>query len=256
MKKIVSIMSIIVIIVAMVSTTVWAAAPTLAIALSVDNKEVYQGDEITLTLRVKDFKDMTEGVMGYTAKIEYDTGFFETLSQSSFATKGTWSAPTFNPDTNLLAADSSTGVKTDSDVFTVKLKVKANALIGGKTTVKITTFKAAESKTEIKAEDASVEISVKEKTTEEKPPVTDTNNLKPDTNNALDITDTNTTNKINNTTNNTNTINNTKNTVNNTNTNTSGGNIPQTGEEDWIFVALIATVVIGVVSFVRYRKIK
>lgn len=256
MKKTVSIIIMVMMVVALITTTTYAATPVYAIELKADKTEVYQGEEVTVTLRVKDFQDITNGLMGFVAQLEYDTGFFETLTQENIKGKGTWSsAPTFNPATNLLTADSGTGVKTEGDVFTVTLKVKANALVGTSTTVKVKNFEAAEGETELKAkEDATIAIMIKQKEEPNKPSVPDTNTITNDVNNALNITDTNTTtNNIGNLI-----VGNTTNTAKNmTNTNTQTGNkIPQTGDQDWIFITLIATVVIGMFSYVKYRSMK
>lgn len=251
MKKTISIVTIVMMLLAIITSNVYAAGQTFAISLSADNKEVNQSGEVTLILNVKDFENMTDGLMGYTAKIEYDTSFFETLTQESFSAKGTWSVPTFNPITNLLTADSATGVKTNSDVFTVKFKVKENALIGASTTISIKDFTAAEGDAEIKAKEvASVSLTVKAKDNQQEQPENTTNTI----NNGINIID-NTINNNNTTKNTINTSGNTANLIGN-NTNTAGGNIPQTGEQDWIFIAIVATLVVGVVSYLRYRNMK
>lgn len=255
MKKVISIMTILVMVVAILTTNTYAAAPTYSIELNADTKEAYQGGDVTLTLRVKDFENMTNGIMGLTAQIEYDQAFFETLTQESIVGKGTWSTvPTFNPQTNQITADSGVGIKTDSDVFTIKLKVKANALVGTSTTVKVKNFEAAESDTELKPKtDAVIDIKVKAK---EDPTPEDPNNnniTTPDTNNIIDVNNNTNANTTNNVTNNkTNTIGN--NTSNNTTQSTT--KLPQTGENDWIFITLIGATLIGMFSYIKYRSMK
>lgn len=236
--------SLIVIAILLISTVTYAAAPTYKIELATNNLKVNQDSEIEVTLKLKDFTGMNEGIFGFLAQIEYDKELFEVIKQDSFTAKGGWSAPTFNEVNGQLVAERSSGVKENSEVFSVKLKVKKNALIGAETTIKIKNFTASEGETDIKAtEDAQIKINIVEKT--DNKPGDNTNNIPG--NNTNNIINTNTTNNIT--------------TITNTNTNNTAKNeniaskpLPQTGDSEIIIISIIAIVIIGMFSYIKYKK--
>lgn len=239
-----------VIIIALVlcSNVALAASASFGIALTSTKTEVNPGDEITVTLKVRDFQNINEGLYSFLAKIEYDTQFFETLTQDSIKGLGTWSSvPTFNPDTGLVVADSGSGVKTESDVFSVIFKVKETAQTGSSTQIIVKDFEASEGEEDLIAnENAIININV----------ITNDNNNDEEDNNDNNNNEDNLGNNgpIEDTNDNNNNNNDNSDTKDDT-TSSTDKKLPQTGENAWVVASLaIVAIAIAIVSYKSYKK--
>ena len=165
MKKILTSIILLAIVIAS-STVVFGAEKSFNINLNTQTKTVKPGSELEVILNVSDFTGFeTSGIWSYVANLEYDKNIFEEVKQADFSSKGTWSAPFYNPDNMAMISDTNTEVKTNGEVFGLKLKVKDSVAEGTKTTIKITKFQSSDEKEEINAKnDASIEITVLAKT--------------------------------------------------------------------------------------------
>lgn len=286
-----------------IQTTIYAADPSYSIGLVPSKTDVALGEEVEIILKVKDFENVTSGLYGYSAFIEYDKNVFEELPvdpddhiSENLIGEEQWDYPVFNQENGKIVATTSKGVKAESNVLKIKLKVKSNAVIGAKPQIKITNFEASDANNIIKAKaDAVVSLNVVEKTN-------DTPNSNPDNNGGASGSGTGTSNPSSNnggasgsgtSTNNpngsnggasgtgtsnpssnnggagstgtsnpssSNSANKTPNTVTpnkaqNSNTNDiSNKKLPQTGEADWIYVAAISVIIIGAVSYIKYKR--
>ena len=165
MKKILTSIIILAIIIAS-STVVLGAEKSFNINLNTQTKTVKPGSELEVILNVSDFTGFeTSGIFAYVANLEYDKNIFEEVKQADFTSKGTWSSPSYNIDNMAMVSDTNTEVKTNGEVFGLKLKVKDSVAEGTKTTIKVTKFQASDGEEDINAKsDASIEITVLAKT--------------------------------------------------------------------------------------------
>ena len=174
MKKLLT--SIIILAIILASSTVVLGAPppeiititekSFNINLNTQTKTVKPGSELEVILNVSDFTGFeTSGIIAYVANLEYDKNIFEEVKQADFTSKGTWSSPSYNIDNMAMVSDTNTEVKTNGEVFGLKLKVKDSVAEGTKTTIKVTKFQASDGEEDINAKnDASIEITVLAKT--------------------------------------------------------------------------------------------
>ena len=262
MKKILTSIIILAIIIAS-STVVFGAEKSFNINLNTQTKTVKPGSELEVILNVSDFTGFeTSGIIAYVANLEYDKNIFEEVQQTNFSSKGTWSSPTYNSTNMAMVSDSNTEIKTDSEIFGLKLKVKDGVAGGTKTTIKVTNFKASEGEEDIDAtSEASIEIAISSKTSDDTNKDDNTNkgddaNKGDDSNNGNNSGNqvNNNNNKENNSANQANSSNNSGTNKNN-NSNSATGKLPQTGELDWIILGsgcLIA--ILGIVFYIKYKR--
>lgn len=182
-----------------IQTTIYAADPSYRIELVPNKTNITLGEEVEIILKVKDFENVTSGLYGYDAIIEYDKNIFEELPYDSedhisenLIGEEKWDIPTFNPENGKIVGTTSKGVKAESNVLKIKLKVKSNAVIGAKPQIKITNFEASDADNIIKAKaDAVVSLNVVAKNNESdnsnqgsnNEGTSGTNNNNPDSNN-------------------------------------------------------------------------
>lgn len=253
MKKILTSIIILAIIIAS-STVVFGAEKSFNINLNTQTKTVKPGSELEVILNVSDFTGFeTSGIFAYVANLEYDKNIFEEVKQADFTSKGTWSSPSYNIDNMAMVSDTNTEVKTNGEVFGLKLKVKDSVAEGTKTTIKVTKFQASDGEEDINAKsDASIEITVLAKT--------DDTNKDDDTNKGNDNNNGNNSGNQSNNNNNSGTNNNKGSSTNqnnnsNNNSNLASGKLPQTGEFDWIIlISGCAIAIVGIVFLIKYKK--
>ena len=293
MKKILTSIIILAIIIAS-STVVFGAEKSFNINLNTQTKTVKPGSELEVILNVSDFTGFeTSGIFAYVANLEYDKNIFEEVKQADFTSKGTWSSPSYNIDNMAMVSDTNTEVKTNGEVFGLKLKVKDSVAEGTKTTIKVTKFQASDGEEDINAKsDASIEITVLAKTDDtNKDDDTNKGNDNNNGNNSGDQSNNNNNNNGNNSgdqsnnnnnngnnsgdqsnnngnnsgnqsnnNNNSGTNNNKGSSTNqnnnsNNNSNLASGKLPQTGEFDWIIlISGCAIAIVGIVFLIKYKK--
>ena len=158
MKKVIYSLVLLLALILCTSSVLAAENASFGIALTASKTSVNPGNEITVTLKVKDFENINEGLYSFLATIGYDNNVFETLTETSVKGLGTWSSvPTFNPANGLIVADSGTGVIAESDVFSIAFKVKDTAKIGA-TDITVKDFEASEGEEDLTANgDASID---------------------------------------------------------------------------------------------------
>lgn len=112
------------------SETVKAADNSFKAKLAANKTELKAGEEVTVTLGVSDINMGENGINTIEGKITYDKDIFETITSSSITNLNNWSV-TYNDTTNekqekFLAINLSNGVKENTQIFSVKFKVKEN----------------------------------------------------------------------------------------------------------------------------------
>lgn len=226
-KKIIILLIIVMVILGM-SITVKAAdiTDTYKINLITANKTVKPGETITISLNVSDINIQTgdKGIGSYEGKIEYDTNVFEGLKMLG---NDNWDKPSENDGVFTSVNSDGICVQEAQEIATITLKVKSTAK-AGKSTVKITGFKASNALTSIPTEDASIDITV---------------------NTAID-------NGSGSGTIGTGTSNQTQNQIKkNTSVTTKNTPIPRTGISSTLIVIVGISLIIGIYSYIRYKTI-
>lgn len=89
------------------------------------------GEEVTVTIGVSDINMGTNGINTLEGKINYDTNIFEAITSSSIQSLNNWTT-TYNDESStlngkFLAVNLSTGTKENTQIFSVKFKVKSDA---------------------------------------------------------------------------------------------------------------------------------
>lgn len=110
------------------STLIYAAIDAKVIINS-SASTVKPGDEVTFTIKMKDIVS-ENGANGIEGTITYDTDKFEELKSENVTRAGSWDVAYFN---GKVIAEGLSAIKSDSDVINIKLKVKNDSSLEGKT---------------------------------------------------------------------------------------------------------------------------
>ncbi len=149
---------IIIAILLILTTNVYAANDSFKTTLSVDNSQAKRGESIKVTIALKDIaiESGEKGIGAYTAKLDFDSSVLEYVS-----TNGTdkWEAPIYQE--TRIAGNTIDGevIKTAQNIATITFKVKENAKLG-ETTIKLTNFSGSTAGSDVVANDSSVKITV------------------------------------------------------------------------------------------------
>lgn len=194
---------------------------SVGMALSSDSK-LKEGETITVNVKLTSV-NAGNGIDTITAALQYDTNVFEALTTSSFTASNEWT-PTYAATSNMITLIKNSKVKAAETVLTIKLKVKSSISVES-TTITLKEIVASGGRVvdggtgDITVSNASVTIN-KEKATS---------------------TTTNTTTSTTNTTIKDNTVTNLK-------------TLPKTGIEQVGIIALMVVAIVGVCSYVLYKK--
>lgn len=221
-----SLIAILIIAMIVIANTVVLAADTdytAGVALT-SNSELKEGEIVNINLSVTNI-NAGAGIDTITAAIEYDKNVFETLSTTSFISNTSW-IPSFAAETNRVNAQKSTKITAPETIYTISLKVKSTINVDSTTiTLKDIVVSggilASGGTGDIEVKDASVTIKreTPAETPEEKPEETPKNNTIKDT------------------------------------TTTPKKELPKTGIEQYGTVAIVIVAIIGIFSYVLYKKI-
>jgi len=224
------------------STVVYATNQSYAIKLISSKTQLMQGEEFEVILKIENLKNITEGIYAYSAQIEYDTTIFETLNEESFTGENGWSSPTFNQENGKITADISRGVKTEGNLLKIMFKVKQDALIDKTALIKIINFKASEGEIDIETKEEQLSLLIVNK------------NQDNDDNNE------NTSNENNNRIEKDNSIYKTNEIITrnlaNLSDSTAKSVLPNAGNLiGTILFVIVLFVIIGVISYIKYKKV-
>ena len=222
MKKTLSIVLAVLIVLFMCSpvfATDVTTSTTFNVELASSVKEAKAGEEVQITISLKNFTPGKTGVNTFYFVLDYDKAVFETLAGENFTASNGWGAVTFNPATGEGVTDNSTFMAEDHEAIKVNLKVKEDANVGN-TTITVRDVESSDSVNDIHPADQSISVKVVEATTEPEPQP-----------------------------------NNTTNTVNTVTPEPAPSN-PSTGIEDYTIPAILVVSVLAVIAYVRYRKLE
>ena len=272
-KKTISIMLMMIVCIAMLTTVVRAEEPACRIDLTPSKNELKEGDILELSINMLDIKE-TRGIAGILAALEYDKEIFElqyiedndireTIKNTEFkdakilysgkefidnTEKGAWYVLSIKDGIygNVIADPQ----KKDVEIATIKFKVKSG-IKEGTTSISIVEPEV------FSPEDISTNNGAKgKKIATARTSVKIVSNSGEQTQNNNVTTNNNNNNNVNTNINTNTTTNNNSSTNTNSQSNKQPNkNIPYTGAQDFIpFIVLVS--VIGIVSYIKYNNYK
>lgn len=223
------------------------AAGSFSASLTPNNTKVSKGSEVKVTLKVSGI-NVDGGISSLVATLDYDS---DVLSLSDKKALNDWTI-TYNEDNSKLVLDKADAITDDQEIATFTFKVAENTS-ATTTSIKIKSISAGNSTIDEPATISDVTTSITIGTT------TITTSPSTSTSPSTEPSESPTTIPGGN-----NTSNNAVNNVPNGNNNTSGSNISTTGNEpvpytgtasNYVIPLMIIIAILGIVSFVNYKKI-
>ena len=227
-KSIILILAVMVILGMSITVKAANTTDTYKINLATANTTVKQGDTITISLNVSDINIQTgdKGIGSYQGKIEYDTKVFEELKMLG---NDSWDKPSENEGVFTSVNSDGICVQEAQEIAKITLKVKSTAALG-KTTVKVTGFKASNAITSIPTDNTSLDITVNSTTNGGSGSGTGTTGTGTSDKTQSQI-------------------------KNNTSVTTKSTPLPRTGVSSAVIVAVGIILIIGIYSYIRYKTI-
>ena len=261
-RKIFTLLAIALLTMIVLSTKVFAAESFLVNAkASADT--LNPGDTLTVSVSVSDI-DVEKGLGTLGGTLGYDKTVFEEVKAKNLKSGEDWESVTYNADNGKFVTLTSSGetLKTDTEVFTITLKVLDTAK-EGKTTIKLSDLNSSDGEKDLYTADTEKIITIASSTSKPEDNTTDNNT----TNNTSGNNTTSNNNTTNNATGNNNT---TSNTITNTTTNTTNTSkasasknntitiLPYAGESDIAIMVgmLVISTVIGYFKLKSYKEVK
>ena len=238
MKKIlVGLLTIVMVLTLLIGTT--KAANDFTVKMTQDKTTISPGDTVKFTFQIADI-DITAGVGTLKGKLEYDKNIFEKVVATNFTAATGWGNVVYNDQNDregefIVERASGDLITSNSNVFTVEMKVKTGATVG-KTDIKLSNPVASNNDDDISIATLVYSTTISQSTG--------------GGNNTTNNTVTNNT-VVNNTVANNTVTNNT--TANNTTSNTT---IPKAGVEDYMMPAIMGVALVGIIAFIRYKKLE
>lgn len=212
------------------------AAGSYSASLTPNNSKISKGSEVKVTLKLSGIS-VDGGINALTATLKYDSDVLS-LKKSDVKGMNDWSV-TYNEDNNKLAIDSGEPVTEDTEIatFTFKVNDSTSATTAAIQLVSIAAGNSSISE-EVKISDITTNISIG-------------TSINPSTSPSESPSTSPVDNTANRVVNNTPSENKTSNS-----TTTKNEAMPYTGAENYVLPLMLALVVLGIVSFVNYKKIE
>lgn len=137
----------------------FVANTNIKTTLNVNMTGLKAGQEVTVTLDLDNYTNVTSGYNAYKAKLIYDQNIFEQVLQDDFVSLNDWEELEYNPDTFEFVAIKKVGSKTLENVVQVRLRVKTTAS-AGITTIKMENIVTSEGRKDIPVDDKSVDVNI------------------------------------------------------------------------------------------------
>ena len=137
-------------------------ASSFSSKITIDKKEIREGDEVEVTLSFNNFKDIKKGINSFKGKLDYDNNVFEKVTIDNMKALNNWESLLFNEKINEFITIHKNGVNQKEDVLKLRLKVKYGVL-AGQTNIKVENIVASDGKKDITTEDLSIKLEVIEK---------------------------------------------------------------------------------------------
>ncbi len=145
-----------------------------------NQKEVKVGEQVEVTLRFSEYKEVKKGINAYKATLIYDKEIFEEVLQDDFVCLNHFENLKYNQETGEFIAIKREGSKKDEDVVKIRLKVKKEAP-AIKTEIQVKSIVASEGRgdLEVKGQKATVSIIKNQTQNPSKPTINKPNSNQP-----------------------------------------------------------------------------
>lgn len=223
--KFLSVMLIVLVMVSLMPSFVKAANNSFKAVVTPTTAELKANDEIVITLQVKEINMGENGINTVEGTLEYDKEIFEEVKSSSIQNLGSWNT-TYNDEegssNGKFLAMNLSNVKEDSNVFSVKLKIKSDVKETKETIVKFKGITSNDGTDLVNVGDKTVKIKVAGKEAE-KTEDTENGNKGEEGKTKGDNT-------------------------------TAKKKLPKTGESNAIAITAVGLVAIAVIFYIKIRK--
>lgn len=167
------ILSILIMIVCMIGVTVQAdSGHTFKAAVTPTEKTLKPGEEITITMNISDINMGDNGINTVEGNISYDNNIFEEVKSSNIQALNNWSTTYNDEGTSLngkfLSVNLSAGVKENTSIFSIKLKVKSSLNENKETYIQFNNITSNDGTNLVNAGNKSVKVTVQAGTQENK----------------------------------------------------------------------------------------
>lgn len=187
-------------------------------SLEPSSSTVAKGGTVDIKIKLSGI-DAGEGIYNFSAVLNYETSVFEDITADNISIESSsgWQK-TYSSDTKKLLLDNASYIKDDQTIATITLKAKSEVQVTS-STFGLTEVKAANMEGEIQGKEISTVIQIGD------------NNI---------VVDENFANEVNNLID---------------EKNESNSDVPYTGIEDYVVPLIAIVIVLGVISFINYRKL-
>lgn len=209
-------------------------ADSFKVILTPDKNKLKPGDEVEVKIKISDINIGESGMNTLEAKLVYDESIFEKVEQEDISSKNNWSLTYNSEETEqkgkMLAMILSTGVKTEQEIGSIKLKVRKDLTSTTKTKqteIKFNNISTNNGVSIINEENKVIPITLEfenvvEPTTPTQPS-TPVPTVQPVTSEDKTVAE---------------------------------GSVPQTGTNEIVVLSVMAVItLIGTITFIRYRNI-
>jgi len=232
-KKLIVVFVMSVVLIALMTRNIFAASYKTSIVPS--STTVAPGGSVTLTIKISSI-DAGNGIWNFSTVFDYDTTVFEEISDENISVDTTtgWQKTSYTQDTKKLILENTSFVTSDQDIVTITLKAKSDASATS-STFSLKNVTASNSEGDIAGQDVSTTLTIGEGGGE----IIISNEIV--TNDpVINEVDPGFENEVNE--------------MLNQNT-SSGETVPYTGVEDYIVPLIAVVVVLGIVSFINYKRL-
>lgn len=212
-------------------------------SLEPSSSTVAKGGTVDIKIKLSGI-DAGEGIYNFSAVLNYETSVFEDITADNISIESSsgWQK-TYSSDTKKLLLDNASYIKDDQTIATITLKAKSEVQVTS-STFGLTEVKAANMEGEIQGKEISTVIQIGEgggqiPVTNEVPTINETENNPIIGDNNI-VVDENFANEVNNLID---------------EKNESNSDVPYTGIEDYVVPLIAIVIVLGVISFINYRKL-
>ena len=253
-KMIVMVLSILVVSMLMVGE---ANAASFTFKAEANKTEAKPGDEIVISMGISNIDMGDLGINAIEGILDYDDEVFEKVSRDDIGLQNNWTM-TYNEEAgahegNFLISNIVAGIKTEQKIGEIRLKIREDAKANTETEIKIKDITSNDGGVLVKESDKSIVIRIGEKT--------DTNggNSSGNTNDGNNSSGNNNVGNTNNGSNNSGNINGGSTSGGSSssgNKNVSQNNMPNTGADNIVKVAIAILGITAVGTYMKYKGIK
>ncbi len=160
MKKIQSILCIVLCTIIITLGCVVYAEDTFSIKLQKNKETLKAGEELEVILEVNNFTEGSKGTSIIQANLEYDKKYFETVQSNDITVLNYWEGHTFNPEAGTILLDRYNPVNEPHEAVKIKLKVKDKIKETTTTEIKLTNIVGTDGDHDIEVADATTTVNI------------------------------------------------------------------------------------------------